>query len=583
MLNLHSDTPMIGAGHQNQAGLYNTGAKAVLYIFSKRPFDKQVRRSLVYRFGDAFTNKAADIIHRGDVSDMSKIDHLMQDRQSMESIVPLNNGANDSVTRMDYMGEHWTFLLIVNDEDAAHRVVAAGYEDVEIHRQLQHRLRNNRAIYYGIFLDEPINPLTLHSSSPTINPHAMLMVTHKTLINQMSSWGPHGQTPPQYSVMSDTDVVHPEALKMISSAELHNLTPEHLLDDHVDSTYDQYGNHVQANFTGVMTAINAHQSPFAIRADYSEPRQHLKQVLSGVVTGVNETFASAQSGVFSTAALDALGDGFGDHDAYTQAVINRLSRSSLGSEIGLREGEMVTLAMIESRYHPEVIPFDIQRHTQYDTMDQTVRSAANDWSSIVINAGVVLLTNAGLSEIALTHDSTKGITHPYHFSHVASASDTEKQNSVRVFIHMLESRIFPILIHGRGHFNLQLSLQSSGISNCVLNFYDDDFVNTAPFEVPTIAGGLNSTVLGTAPVAASNSSELAEFVSRVGGGDTMDTEILAGRPPSVPSSHNTPTAQLDRHVRHGAFSGYPVDPSPGGGYPVDNFAVASGYPIDPKK
>ena len=509
--------------HQNTSGLMQsaTGHKAVLYIFSPRPFSPQVRRSLMYKFHDRFVNAASDMLHRGGPSP-SKIRSLLADPSTYDVAMPCD--VDNGITRMDYLGDNWTFLLIVNGETPRRPMMAAGFEDVKPASYFtETSMQDNRAVYYGYCMDEPVNQVTMSRGSPTVNPNARLIITHKTFVHQHTGWGPNGILTPRFDVVSNTDVIDPGILALISTRDLHKLTPDQLMRTSEASVDPFTHERMVTSLIGDLDKINPHQPAFGIPANLSEPRENLKQLMNGIAHANETAFAVSRIGPMSEANLNPDLGILGNQDFYTEALVDRFTNMLPGSEMGLRENEIINMDLIMRRYNPEIQPYIINRATQWDVMDQTIRSPANLFSAMVMQAAPVLLTSAGLAEVSLSYDSYYDAEIVYSVGHVASVAEVEKADALRAFLHMLKMNLFHIIKAARGDFQIQLSLQNSGMSHCTLNFRCDNEINTVPFEVPTIAGGLNSNLLGSVDLAAHNGEALAMF-----------TDVLAGKEPQPP-------------------------------------------------
>lgn len=540
--------------YSNQFGLLqSSNERAVMYIFSPRPFDVQYRRSLTYRFTDEFTNKASEALFgHGEVNDNKAIASLLRDPNSFGTVLP-DGSPQTTTTHLQNMSDKYTFLLVINGERPRAQMIPSGFNQSEVHSQLANRLNNNRSIYYGFFLEEPINPRTMHGTEPTINGDCRLMITHKTVIAQMSTWGANGATLPNYNVIGNTDIVNPGFLSTISSGPLYQVTPDKLLENSemvIDpgngelSTWDMFG---EAN-----SLMNA-GGEVAIRSDYSDPRENIKEILRGISRAHTSVIAQGNMGSMSTPDIPGFMT-YGSMDTFSHMLKDYLDSGDRSAAIGLQENEIVSMATIDAMYKPTIQPFSIERSIYWDTADQSTSSPSVIWSSLVMQSAPVLMTNAGLSEISLEYDSYYDMMRSFTASHLAYVAEVEKQKSVKVFLHELKERLFTLLKLNRGDFRIQLSLQSSGISNCTLNFYCDDERTTSPFEIPSIAGGLNSNMVASIDVAANNGSNLAALTRALSG---VDEDAL---PQSLQADYDANVRMVDRQHQHQPYQGNVPNP-----------------------
>jgi hypothetical protein len=503
-----NDGAILPSVHQNTQGLFAGSAKALLYLFSPRPFGQQIRRPLVYNFNDNFTNAAADAMHGQSGSLGLRMMNLMQRPEASNVIVPVATGG--VFTKMADLSIYWTFLLIVNGEQPHYRMVATGFDQAEAVAALGGALKNNRAVYYGMMMDEPVNPTTLHFSTPTLNPNARLLITHKTFINQLSAIGSGGVSMPRFNVEGDVDVIDPGMLSMISAEPLHRLTPDKLLDCN-DYSYDPATNQpVTVSYSGAYDELGPQQSPLSISTAYSVPYTHLSKVMTGIDQVSQSLLTNSHAGIFGnpSGVSPFLNN---SADVFSHNLAERLKTEGALSHIGLQENEVISLGEIIARYDPDVQPFLINVASQWEVADQAGTDANTVFSSLILQAAPALMVNTKISEVTMEYDSHADLGRPFTLGYLANMGQAEQQFAFTAFLNLLRRELFPILKAARGDFRLYLSLQAGGISRCVLRYYADSDNTMVPYEMPTIAGGFNSNMLGSSGIAAHTGQSLGEF------------------------------------------------------------------------
>lgn len=508
--------PSALVNHQVQHGMYGTGDKAILYVYSPRPFSVQLRRPLIYTFNDRFVNAAEEAIHGG-VSGTASIDALLRDPNSMGAVMPSASGG--IVTRMDDLSGYYTFLLIITGEQPNYQLAASGFDQQEAISQMN-RLSNNRVIYHGVFLEEPMNYATMQMTQPTINFKARMLITHKTMISQLSSFGGGGYRP-RYDVTGDIDVVHPDMIYTSSGDEvMHQNTPDQLLATQEASVDPYTGQRMRVDTLGDFSRIDPLQSAYGINTKYSVPHSNMKTVLRSVRNATDAIMAGSRLGSMSDTNPSNLMSN--STDIYNDHIIANMRGGAPLEGYGLQENQIYTLEMIDTKYNPTVVPARIELDRSWQTADQLSTSPANVFSSLIMQVGPVIMTNSSLSQISFQYDSYADALRVETFEPMMNASDAEKSECVRTFLAAMNTQLFPMMKAMRGDFRIHAALQSAGVSRCILNFYCDDQQNMVPFEVPTIAGGLMTNMVANTNMTAANGASLAMFVDRLSGGTDQD-------------------------------------------------------------
>jgi hypothetical protein len=459
----------------------------VLFLFAPRAFAPQARRSLTYNFDDRFVNDAYNTLSQSQMrgtSAATAIHRIMSSQHAASAVVPTGEGI---VTRLDEFSDRWTFILVVNNERPKFETGPA---------TLLQNARANRAIYIGICLDEPVNPMTVHLTNPTLNMNALLQVTHRTQIHQMGSYGPNGAGPARYSTVADVDIVNPQLVKNVTGGNqsLFRGTPDHLLKT-TSGGWDEDGNMSFIDTDLDSAAIRPGQASYGINTIMSNPHSNLRTIISGISQSEETIIADRRLGAMSTSALpDNLGAA-GNDDYWSETLRAHLqSAASTRIDMGLSETEIVTMETIKHRYAPETYPVTYDKATMYGSADQAPATARNAYSSMIMQAAPAILAQTGLTEISCQFDTHLDWHVINDVGPLASGSFDQSHQAGVSFMTAFRAQVIEPIKIIRGDFRLTLVLQAMGVSNCLLHFLDDPYDGEV-FEVPSILGGFNTNMI----------------------------------------------------------------------------------------
>jgi hypothetical protein len=457
---------------------------AVLWIISPRQYSQQVKRPLRYNFNGGMIDVADSAVAK-----MAEQNNPMGIRSLISSPVWLSSmfpDAQGHTIDMRPLAPKWTFMLMVNNDKSG----PGG--------QIR-MMSDNQHLYYGFFVEEPCN-INMHMGRQSFNHNAMMIITHKTLINKtsmLSGWGQKSQ----YDVMSDVDIIHPMLMGSLTTMPTTLLRPEDL---YLNITDDPEPVVMQST----SALLEQQQDPLMVTANLSVPRSNLEKILGAVAGARGSINADIHSGTSNSLALG--------RDSFRQIVETNLLDNCRTNEMGLSAGSSITLGGVIQRYNPKIETARQDYNPRYDPIDQSTTSARNIFASMLTTTVPALMMEFKLIEISFHYDSYTGAFQLFEETPPATIvvmSDAERQGCVNGFIYRLTAEILPILKMNHGDFHLNMNCSSGGVTHINLNFFDDAISSNEVFEVPTIFGGLNSSLLGGAPTFDNNAREIHGLIS----------------------------------------------------------------------
>ena len=482
--------PLIGV----QNTLVGSTASAILWIIAPRLYSAQAKRPMIYNFGAEFVGRAEDAVSRmAENNGRLKVDILTSSPALMcQTMTPSSEPSH--VLDMRHLSTMWTFMLVVNNDKVGPGGIVRAMSDC------QH-------LYYGMFLEEPFNPNN-HMGRQTFNPNAVLLITHKTLINKNTTIGAYGNDQ-RVDIMADFDVVHPTMINTISMNDtgMALLRPEDLY----QSTTDDRDMTVMYNSSSLLE----HQGdPLPINSTFSVPRHNVYKVLSGVADARGMMEAE-------TAAGRVL---HFNQDSYRTLVDENIRDTVRQHDItGLRTNTPITLGSLISRYNPkcEIVQQDAMPH--YNPIDQSVISGRNIFATMLTSVVPAMMSEFALADISFRYDSYNNVFELNEGSSPASLtpmSQADLMQRVRGFIFRMTHEILPIPKLNHGDYVLFMSCTCCGVTHINLNFLDSTIKTADVFEVPTVLGGFNSSMIGNSTVFHNNARELTTLINSLVNNDT---------------------------------------------------------------
>lgn len=483
-------------------GIYNYALKAdkeaFLYLISPTRFSDQANRSLIYRFDGKFLEKADRAINASSNSMTGENLHkAVTDTDILTAAVPSANAVFK--TDLNRLSDFWTFILVVNND-----------EDVDASTRTFNNNRK-RVVYNGLCLDEPVSMLT---GSPVPNLNTPFLILHKTIAEQVRTVSPNGGQE-STRVFSDVDVVPGKTLQGMSTV----LTKEPSQNLYFMRPYDLSATTSLSNDGSVLTALGDFSSlgsspeSTAINSRLSVPRYNLYHVLRSVADAQTDIMTDSVSGSLQPPRIlgsDMLSD---------RITENMMDPTVLTHKVGLDPNTYVTMSEILQKYNPKILPINIPKTSMYGTIDQNIISASNQYSSLLSSVLPSVLANNALSLFVFTYNSYADRTGQFGDGLVVHKADPliqinndELSWRIQSVKNTLRREVFPVLIAGRGDFELNASCSCNGITTINLNFMDDT-ASDAIYEIPNILGGFNNNLIGSHNITDYNSTNIAKLIN----------------------------------------------------------------------
>lgn len=513
--------------------MYQTPHQSVLYVFQPNRAHQlgvQAHRPLLYRLTDSFIDRAATAsqqVARG--GHVSCISDLMSHHDAMASMMPSQEPS--VLLNMNAMTDYWRFTLIINQPKFS-GFGASPFSPLQEHKVL----------ICGYFLDEPINSL----NQTTINPNAMMVFTHKTVIETQTSTGAYGKQIDNVLTRLDANIT-PGGMGMISSQpDLYFIDP-----------YNSYS----ANFSGGdgslvsqpghLQSVDTNENRL-LQTKLQHPTSNVRHVVTNVFSSMREVFDGQQSGgvLRNDAAISM--PAFVQDDIHETIKRNLRAVSSTADALGPEPNSVWSLGRVEAEYpNTEMVIVAADQSSMFAAQDQTASSPRIIFSSLICSAAPAILSAFGLARLSFTYESYQEIPmapQPYGFevhaaiplSTMPGGNDTVVNKSIGAVNEFIRS-LFSVMQAMRGDFKVSVDIDTFGISQVYLNFKCDSLVITEPYQHLTAFGGMTAPLFGASTDIAHNSSEIASLVNAIGQ-DRMGGVPDIASVPSVPGNSGGPVA-----------------------------------------
>lgn len=459
-------------------------ASAVMYLFSPRIFSDQAKRPFMYNFDGNFTQAAVDAVqYHAQHRDSSRIVAMVSNPQYTGSMMPTSHP--DHMLSLRTISHQWTFMLVVNNDKTSPEGITRSMAD-------------NLQLYYGYFLDEPINP-NFHMGRVTYNPTAQLVVTHKTIVNKTPWMGQYGQGS-RLDTAANLDIIPTRSMGYMLDRPTTLIRPQEL---YGSVSVDMEGRPIVMHDDS--TFLQNMEQSVDIQSKLSVPKTNIKKVLDAVAT----THGSLVSGDLD-GTVSLFSDGIYE-SLLAQNLQDGVANASIN--IGLPSNVLINMDFVVRRYNPELKPLPMEHQPQYAQKDQAAPTASNVFSSLLSSIVPPILTDLILAELTFSYNSYADAPTIHSYATLTPMAPQDAVERVHSALHRLRAEVFPILRAQRGEFDLNMSCDTSNATRVVLNFMDDTIRHADAFEVPTMLGGLNSPMIASADVATTNSGELGRLLN----------------------------------------------------------------------
>lgn len=508
-----------GQSNQNAVGVMNAPSNAVLYVF--KPYANQFGdvglRPFQYQFDENFihtTQDIGDVVKRG----TAHAPHLIRDLMATSN---LNDQMMPSYTpsmrlRSSFLSDKYRFILIFTEK--ANNLIMGGNTIGSNHSNSQ-----VRRIYTGYFEDEPFNPTTFSSTRRSLNENSFMVITHKTIVGTSVEHGQLGART-QLRTQSSEEIIHPQITNALignsTNSPLFLMTPSNCI------------NSIDVNDEGFSIAVPGAHSDISkdrganVVADLLEqPAHNVALIVKGMLQYQDEL---SSRGRLSTHQLENYFDDSFAAEGSARMALGRymsLPRARKSSIFDLDIDSRISPVDLDQLVNGElnVIDFDSERPTYYETADQMEVSVTNQYSFLISSVVVPILNSAGLNAMQFEYQIARlrGQVEDDFIIHSAEPIFTAPQNDIFQMVNAVKieliNGIFSTIFHSKGDFHVAVSANATGMTTIRLSLVGQGYKNGVDFELPSCMGGLISPLLGDS-VSNSSNSESIETLYQVATG-----------------------------------------------------------------
>lgn len=480
----------------------NSIPKVTLYLIPPTHISDHCRRAHTYKFGGG--NFQADLTENVEKAltqrNYSYSDTYMPgSRSALEAILPSANGER---VNLNYFSECWKFILIIDNASEMSELGIA-------------TINPGRKLYEG-WVAGGEEPATMGlDGNIHINETAVLSTTHHTSLLIDKTLGFGGSAGERIHVIGDYDYVDGSVAQAIAPRhrpqELCDLTPSKVMNVISEDTETGMFN------TGT-TSIAGTNHSIELDSSLNNPKVHLSTVVGGLVDS-SKNYAENSN-------ID--GDCYTDINNFIKATSSLMNTGSNSYQI-LDPSVPHTLGEIRNKFDNalEVIVCDLGI-TNYENSDPCTPSRRNVMSSIINSSLPSLLAENSIASVKFRYNSwissefeegcagkprgsfqLLGISPLYHLD------DNRITKAWIDFKRSLRDKLWPIIIHNAGEFDVMVHCSLAGASLIQLNLYDWHDSDKGYIETNNLLGGLNTPLLGTVDDFKNNATELYGTVQNI--------------------------------------------------------------------
>lgn len=470
-------------------------SSALLYLFSPRHMVDHYKRPAVYNFSNTFMNTMYDDLynHLGHNASIPKnvvLDSLYSNQATKEIVLPAATGGIDVNTSL--LSDTWTFLLIVTNDT--------------INLSSMHKPKvDNRVIYQGYCTEEPINPTNL-GNGHTVNDGSFLIITHKTVINIVTTHGVNGPIT-RYDTISDVDVIPGHDLTNLSQQSMFMNRPGDIKNATSVSAED-------GTITAALTEndiLGNKSDNIAMSGILNLPKQHGKKILKSIFTGCEEAASDAYSGALSNFGqyADTMGE-----DMVSSFMTPHMVDYVNEEQVGVASSRPVSMGEISQKYSPKVIPVIVTNNDMFSPVPQNQQSTQNIYSSMIASSVPTILSNIGLASISMMYHSPNQACKILDASSYMPMGQNNLEMLVKIVINQLQYEVFDLIVSIAGDFDLNMSVSCSGDTHIILNMLNGT-QHQDIYEHHNCLGGLGNPLSADYDIVYNNSIKLGGLVSAI--------------------------------------------------------------------
>lgn len=517
---------------------------SVLFLFQPlaRPFTDQLHRPLTYRLSDEVLTAAHVAAHRVEnqgKSPRAAVESVLAAPYALDAMMP----SFDPMARigLSNLSNTWKFLFVTN-----------GFQSTPEKMTPWAQGNAGRELYFGYFVDEPINPTTLHMAQPTLNHDAKMVITHKSVIHSTVAHTPQASIP-RFHTLMDAAMLDPMTMTALSDRPLQVNDPLHL----------SQNTEMQSGGAGVHYAIPqpvaandlSYQSvPIAIDASLQNPQENLRTLMNAAIAANSKVQTDRQFG-----RNTAFEDNYTHDDIISESMEGYFQSASAAANFGLRPDQAHTLGMLWQIYQPQVFPVASDRSVLFSPADQSRRHASTVFCALLSSAIPPLLMQAQILHLAFQYESRSydrnqpQVWTIYSVQAAVPMPDEILHRKVQAVMQELEQGLFRGMVQQRGDFAVHGSFGVANVTHCYVNFHCDTERMVDPYEVPSVLGGLTTSLVADSNTTFQNSAQYAQLLQAMTGGEILEA------PPETPTT--TPGYAVNGEQARFDGTGHPSIPA----------------------
>lgn len=513
-----------GDNNQNIKNSMANTAKAVLYVFN--PYENQFvdigMRPFQYRFDDNFisdTKEMSALAMQGKARAGPLVADLMQSPRLSDNM--MSSYAAPMQFRASHLSSRHRFILILTESASGlvngnHTLAATGSSS------------QMRRIYTGFFTDEPMNFRTFSDTKHTLNPNAMMVITHKTVVGttiDMGGWGSRTNI----NSLSSEEIIHPELSNTLIGRDFHKqgglflMTPENCMNSIEEGT-----DGITIAVPGAHSDITRDKGTLVASDLLEQPKHNVTQIVKGMIRNMED---QASKGRLSMNRGESwLEDEFMEGAADRRRLARYMSlprwqpTSIFDLDINSQISPQTLSDMVNGELH--ILPIEKERPQYYETADQMEASFTNQYSSLIASVVGPVLNAAGMNAMQFTYEVVKRNNQKMdNFqTHSAEANwpvpNQDLVGMTTAVEYELVNGILDTIFHAMGAFHVLVNANATGMTSVRLNLVDQGYRSAAAFEIPTCLGGLISPLLGDIGSNTHNSEQVENLYSTASGTNT---------------------------------------------------------------
>lgn len=473
-----------------------------LYIFTPRNHGSIQLRPLKFNFNEQMLN---DMLQQPNIKQALGTYEGNNKSMYTHAILPDPQGISMDTTQYDNM---WSFILVF--DNGGNNMTSMRWGSPK-----------KRTVLTGYFLDEPLNPMTMFSSSPTHNPNAMMLFTHTSSTILQDRIDKIVQR--SHRIVANEDIV-PQA----TAAHVHNGEELALVDA---ATIAKCQIPIEDDIR-ISSDAGAYLSTFndmsgIVSSNARSPRHQLLAIADAMDTAKTRTDATENSGIFGT-VVDTV-TSLDPFDIFINEVYQNVASRQTGviNQNSIDPRLPIPLSALDNLFpNMNVVPFKIPINPEYEICDQGTVNPHNIMSSMIQSSIGVFASECLLASIQFRYGSWSvgdlcGMQEG-QWQIIAASSmigDDLDQNKLSAalnrFRRLMETSLFPIVKDTCGDFDLIAAYDMSSSTIIDLNLMDYNNPGMGYYEGHNRLGGMVSSAIGGESTLNNNRIQFDTLVNRV--------------------------------------------------------------------